>query len=198
MRIYDISREIFSGTVYPGDTVPTARAVRRTAAGDLYNLTDICMCAHNATHVDAPFHFFGEGKTVDEIDLQKVVGYCFLTRFSGRMEADGARKILSDAVAAGGKEAARRILVAGDVTVTAEAAAVFSKAEIDLVGVESQSVGEQNAPMEVHKILLEKEVVLLEGLRLTEVPTGCYLLSAAPLYFAGIDGAPCRALLIEM
>ena len=51
--------------------------------------------------------------------------------------------------------------------------------------------------MEVHKILLGADVVLLEGIRLAEVPEGVYLLSAAPLALAGADGAPCRAILAE-
>jgi len=40
--------------------------------------------------------------------------------------------------------------------------------------------------------------VLLEGIRLAEVEEGTYLLSAAPLNLGGGDGAPCRAVLIEV
>ncbi len=53
MTIYDISQEIFTSVVYPGDTAPAMEAVRRTARGDLYNLTNFSMCAHNGTHIDA-------------------------------------------------------------------------------------------------------------------------------------------------
>jgi arylformamidase len=93
--------------------------------------------------------------------------------------------------------AAERILIAGKATVTAEAARVFAAAGIKLIGNESQTVGPENAPKEVHLILLGAEVVLLEGIVLTDIPEGRYFLSAAPLSLGGCDGAPCRAYLIK-
>jgi arylformamidase len=50
--------------------------------------------------------------------------------------------------------------------------------------------------MAVHCILLTANVVLLEGIRLTAVKEGIYLLNAAPLNLSGADGSPCRAILI--
>jgi arylformamidase len=50
--------------------------------------------------------------------------------------------------------------------------------------------------MAVHLVLLGAGVILLEGIRLGEVPEGVYFLNAAPLNLAGADGSPCRALLI--
>ncbi len=198
MKIYDISQELFTCVVYPGDTAPAMQAVCRTARGDLYNLTDISLCAHNGTHVDAPFHFFDDGKTVDQIPLRKTVGACFVAAWQGRLGAAEAECILHAAEAASETDARQRILLkGGELVVTAEAAMVFADAGIDLIGVESQSVGEPTGPMEVHKILLSREVVLLEGIRLGEVPVGEYLLSAAPINLGGADGAPCRAILIR-
>ena len=78
-----------------------------------------------------------------------------------------------------------------------EAAEVFANAKILLLGVESQSVGPENAPMAVHKMLLSAEVALLEGIRLADVAEGVYFLSAAPLNLSGADGSPCRAILID-
>ena len=65
-----------------------------------------------------------------------------------------------------------------------------------LLGNESQTVGPEDAPMEVHLILLGANVVLLEGIRLAEVSEGVYFLNAAPLNLSGADGSPCRAVLI--
>ena len=81
--------------------------------------------------------------------------------------------------------------------VTLEAAKVFAASKMLLLGNESQSVGPENAPMAVHLALLGSGVVLLEGIRLAEVPQGVYLLNAAPLNLSGADGSPCRAILIE-
>lgn len=190
MKIYDISQEVFSCSVYPGDPKPEKQMLCSTAAGDVYNLTAFSMCAHNGTHIDAPFHFLPEGKTVERLPLDVFVGDCFVARHQGDVTAEDARNIL---VKAAGAE---RILIAGDVTVTEEAAQVFARSGIKLLGNEGQSVGPADAPMAVHKILLSREIVLLEGILLSDVPEGRYFLSAAPLNLAGADGAPCRAYLI--
>ena len=190
MKIYDISQEVFSCSVYPGDPKPEKQMLCSTAAGDVYNLTAFSMCAHNGTHIDAPFHFLPEGKTVERLPLDVFVGDCFVARYQGDVTAEDARTIL---VKAAGAE---RILIAGDVTVTEEAAQVFARSGIKLLGNEGQSVGPADAPMAVHKILLSREIVLLEGILLSDVPEGRYFLSAAPLNLAGADGAPCRAYLI--
>ena len=190
MKIYDISQEVFSCSVYPGDPRPEKQMLCSTDAGDVYNLTAFSMCAHNGTHIDAPFHFLPEGKTVERLPLDVFVGDCFVARHQGDVTAEDARTIL---VKAAGAE---RILIAGDVTVTEEAAQVFVRSGIKLLGNEGQSVGPADAPMAVHKILLSRGIVLLEGILLSDVPEGRYFLSAAPLNLAGADGAPCRAYLI--
>ena len=190
MKIYDISQEVFSCNVYPGDPAPERKTLCSTAAGDLYNLTAFSMCAHNGTHIDAPFHFLGDGKTVDRMDLSIFVGDCFVARHDGDVTAVDAETIMVSA------KGAERILIGGNVTVTAEAAEVFATHRIKLIGNEGQSVGPENAPMQVHKILLRQKIALLEGIVLTGVPEGRYFLSAAPLNLAGADGAPCRAYLI--
>ena len=191
MKLYDISQEVFSCAVYPGDPKPEKQTLCATKAGDLYNLTAFSMCAHNGTHVDAPFHFLGDGKTVDQMDLEAFVGECYVTRHQGDVTGADAHTILEKAAGA------ERILIAGDATVTAEAARVFAERALRLLGNEGQTVGPETAPMEVHKILLGKGIVLLEGIVLKNVPEGRYFLNAAPLNLAEADGAPCRAYLIE-
>ena len=190
-KIYDISQEVFSCAVYPGDPRPEKQLICSTGEGDLYNLTTFSMCAHNGTHIDAPFHFLHNGKTVDRMDLSVFVGACFVARHRGNVTAADAEEILRKAAGA------QRILIAGKVTVTAEAAEVFAAGGIKLLGNEGQTVGPEDAPMQVHLILLGKEVALLEGIVLTGIPEGRYFLSAAPLDLGGTEGAPCRAYLMD-
>ncbi len=197
MKIYDISQELFSCVVFPGDPAPVRQTLSSMEEGALYNLTALSLCAHNGTHIDAPYHFIKDGKTVDEVPLSKTVGWAYVTQEEGMLSAKDAHRILSDAQKAH-PEAAKRILVGGKVTVTEEAARVFADFGVDLLGNESQTIGPEDAPMQVHLILLSREVVLLEGIRLGGVPTGVYLLSAAPISLAGSDGAPCRAILISL
>ena len=196
MKIYDISQELFDCVVFPGDPAPVREKLSSMEEGALYNLTALSMCAHNGTHIDAPYHFIKDGKTVEELPLSKMVGWAYVTQENGLLSAEDARRILEDAATAH-PEAAKRILLGGKVTVTEEAAHIFAEAEIDLLGNESQTVGPEDAPMQVHLTLLGREVVLLEGIRLGDVPTGVYLLSAAPISLAGSDGAPCRAILLS-
>ena len=191
MTIYDISQEVFSCAVYPGDPVPERQILSSTAAGDLYNLTAFSMCAHNGTHIDAPFHFLEDGKAVEQLPLDVFVGDCYVARHEGDVTAEAARAIVGKA---GGAE---RLLIAGNATVTADAAEVLADTGLRLLGNEGQTIGPENAPMQVHLILLRRGIALLEGIVLSNVPEGRYFLSAAPLNLAGADGAPCRAFLIR-
>ncbi len=194
MKIYDISQPLFGCEVYPGDKAPTKSLDKSIAKGDKYNLTNYLACAHNGTHIDAPFHFIDDGDTVDKIPLEKTVGECYVTFQEQDITAKVAESILVKARAVG---AGKRILIKGKGVVTEEGARVFSKAGIYLIGVEAQSVGNVTAPMAVHKILLKEKIVLLEGLNLSAINEGEYFLSAPPINLNGADGAPTRAILIE-
>ena len=190
MKIYDISQEVFSCGVYPGDPKPEKQTLCAISDGELYNLTAFSMCAHNGTHIDAPFHFLPGGKTVEQLPLEPFVGDCFVARCQGDLTASDAEAVLEKA------GDAERLLIAGPATVTAEAASVFASGSLRLLGCEGQTVGPEEAPMEVHLTLLRRGIALLEGIVLDGVPEGRYFLSAAPLNLAGADGAPCRAYLI--
>lgn len=196
MKIYDISQEVFGCNVFPGDPSPERIIKLKISDGDICNLTEIKMCAHNGTHVDAPFHFINEGKTIDQVDMDRFIGYAYVAEHVGDVSVDDAERFIAEAKALDPKSA-ERILVKGAATVTAEAAKVFAREGIKLFGNESQTVGPEDAPKEVHMIMLGAEIVLLEGIVLSDVPEGVYLLNAAPINLGGADGAPCRAVLIQ-
>ena len=197
MKIYDISQEVFGCQVFPGDPVPEKKTVSSIEEGALYNLTTFSMCAHNGTHVDAPFHFIKDGKTVDEICLETFVGMAYVAEHHGIITCNDAAEIIEKAKKQS-PEATKRILIKGDVEVSLEAAKVFASSDILLLGNEPQTVGPQEAPMAVHLALLGANIILLEGIRLEEVSEGVYFLNAAPLNLSGADGSPCRAVLIDL
>ena len=197
MKIYDISQEVFSCEVYPGDPVPEKTVLKSMETGEVYNLTALNMCVHNGTHIDAPFHFIKNGKTVDEICLEAFVGMAYVAEYHGVVTYNDAIEIIQKAKKHS-PDAAKRILIKGDVEVSLEAAKVFTASGVLLLGNEPQTIGPSNAPMAVHLALLGAEVILLEGIRLGEVPEGIYFLNAAPLNLSGADGSPCRAILIEI
>ncbi len=195
MKIYDISQELFSCVVFPIDIPPERLVQKSIESGSLYNLTALKMSAHSGTHVDAPYHFYKDGKTIDQIDLNKFIGKCYVTFADGEVSGELAEQIIEKARSID-KEAAKRILIGGKACVTFDAAQVFVQEKIDLVGNESQTIGPEDRPAKVHFELLKAEVVLLEGIRLTGIPEGVYFLNAAPINLGGSDGAPCRAILI--
>ena len=196
MKIYDISQEVFSSKVYPGDPAPKKTLLKSMENGELYNLTTFTMCAHNGTHIDAPRHFIKDGKAVDELRFDAFVGKAFVAEYHGIITKTDAVEIIKKATLCD-IESAKRILIKGDAEVSLEAAKVFASSGVLLLGNESQTIGPENEPMAVHLALLSADVVLLEGIRLQEVSEGSYFLSALPLNLSGADGAPCRAFLIE-
>ena len=196
MKIYDISQEVFSCQVYPDDPIPEKKVIKSMENGEMYNLSAFNMCAHNGTHIDAPFHFIKDGKTVNEICLESFVGMAYVAEHHGVVTGKDAADIVKKAKKQD-PESAKRVLLKGDVEVSLEAAKVFASSDILLLGNESQTVGPQNAPMAVHLALLGADVILLEGICLSEVPEGAYFLNAAPLNLSGADGSPCRAVLID-
>lgn len=190
MKLYDITQELFTSAVYPGDMPPTFQRQMKIEEGDPCNLTVLSMCTHNGTHVDAPCHFYDGAKTIEELDLNKCIGYCTVIDLTGHTKPEDLAQIL--------RTCEKRLLLKGGVDITLEMAQLFNEYGLELVGVESQSVGPIDAPREVHLELLGKEVVVLEGIRLEQVPEGRYLLFAAPIKLGGSDGAPCRAVLVEI
>lgn len=194
MKIIDISQEVFSCNVYLGDPYPVSERLVSMDKGELYNMSSLSMCVHNGTHIDAPFHFINDGKTVDQIPLDYFVGDCYVARHEGDVSRKDALRIMDEARALNVND---RILIAGNITVTEEAALVFVENKIKLIGNEGQTIGPIDSPMAVHNIILGENIIILEGIVLTNVKQGKYFLSAAPLNLAKLDGSPCRAYLID-
>lgn len=177
--LYDITRELFSAQTYPGDTKPAYRRVCDLATGGECTLSDVTMCAHNGTHMDAPSHFIEGGKTIEQIDLSRCVGRCAVRAFVGEVRPADLAGI-----------SAERLLLKGNCSLAADGAA-FAAEKFLLVGTEMLSVGDA----QVHTLLLRAETAVLEGLDLSAVPEGEYELIALPVKWGGLDGAPVRAVL---
>ena len=170
MKIYDISRELFSAPVYPGDPSPSFERLRRMELGDSFNLSGFYTGCHSGTHVDAPLHFLEDGAPIDETGLD--------------IEALRLRK-------------GERVLFSGGAFVSLSAAYVLADAEVALVGTDQQSIapmGDEEAP---HRELLRHEIALLEGLCLDGIPEGMYTLCAFPLKLRGLEASPVRAVLLQ-
>ncbi|MBE6576579.1 MAG: cyclase [Ruminococcaceae bacterium] len=177
--IYDITQELFSGGVWPGDFAPEYERTRSFDKGDTSTVSIFKMSAHNATHIDAPIHRIKGGKGIDEIALDACVGECEVISIN-----DKQRLIDTDA---------KRILIRDCKTIDVEVARLLVDKGVVFVGAEGLGIGDRPT----HNVLLSAEVVILEGAVLSHVPEGKYFLSALPIKLGGFDGAPCRAILIS-
>lgn len=197
MKYYDITQELFTSNVYPGDKAPAYRRISDMADGKVCNITELEMNAHNGTHIDAPRHFIRDGITIDEIPLDTLIGECEVVTFDHPVEREDLEKLNPE------ERGVKRLLCRGKCWLTMSAAKYLTEESaglpnhgVLLVGVETQSIAPEEAPMAVHVELLSHGLIALEGLVLDDVPDGTYTLFAAPLKLGGSDGAPCRAVLM--
>lgn len=191
MRIIDISRELFSAPTYPGDPVPKRDIVRRISAGDAYNLSGFYTGCHQATHVDAPLHFFEDGKSIDQMDLSAFMGRCTVVEAKGIITGADMDRILPDCE--------KMILFKGngEAFFSESAAFAVSEAGIRLVGTDAPSIETGDDTFPAHKQLLGAEIVILEGVDLSAAEPGNYDLIALPLCIGGAEASPVRAILLS-
>lgn len=189
MKIIDITRELFSAPVYPGDPRPELEPVYRIEDGKVCNMSVLHACLHNGTHMDAPLHFCADGKDMASVALEDIIGECSVIPWEGELYGADVEKMLPSL--------RPRVLFKGNVQISQSAAFVLSDSQITLVGVEAQTIEPENGDFTVHRQLLGNNVTILEGIDLSKVEEGTYFLFVAPLKIEGADGSPVRAILLE-
>lgn len=191
MKLIDISRELFSAPVYPGDPTPRRELLRRIGMGDEYNLSGFYTGCHSATHVDAPSHFIEDGETVEQLELGRFAGRCTVVEARGILTGADMDRMLS---------ACEKMVLFkgnGEAFLSASAAFALAQAGVTLVGTDAPSVETGEGGFPVHRELLGARVVILEGLDLSAARPGTYRLTAFPLFLAGAEASPVRAVLAE-
>lgn len=165
--------------------------------------TRIHMDAHTGTHIDAPLHMLQDGKTIETIKLKQLVGDC---RVIDLTEVTGAitRQDLEPHEPKHGEFLFLKTKNSWDeefnfefIYVAADAAAYLAEIGISGVGIDGLGIERSQPNHETHQALLSKDIVIIEGLRLKNVPAGTYFMVAAPLKLTGIDAAPARVMLFE-
>lgn len=189
MKIIDITRELFSAPVYPGDPRPELETIKTTENGDNSNLSVLHACLHNGTHIDAPLHFCADGKDAASVSLDDCMGECSVVEWDGYLTGADVENMLPSL--------RPRVLFKGNVQITPSAAFALSDSQVTLLGVESQTIEPDGGNGAVHRQLLGENVIALEGIDLSRVTPGVYFLFVAPLKIAGAEGTPVRAVLLE-
>ena len=205
MLLYDVTRPLSSALpVYPGDPVVELTPIAQCAWGDGANVTRMVLSSHTGTHIDAPRHFFDTGTTVDNLDLQVLIGLArvidvpcvsHITVEDLRVhELQGVTRVLFKT--SNGLLWDRPGFQTAYQALTPAAAEWLVSCGARLVGVDYLSVDAYEAEdFPVHRALLRAGVVIVEGLDLRAVPPGNYELYALPLLLLDGDGAPARVLL---
>jgi kynurenine formamidase len=207
MTLIDLSHPLIDGQpCYPGDPPPEIKPFNLLAEAG-FNTTRLSMGTHQGTHLDAPFHFFRDGMTVDRIPLETLYGPAELADLApgGRLGQGAAisRQML-EAHGQSFYEGARVIYRTGwdqhfgreefyqsFPSLTPDAARWMVDQGIRLAGMDTPSPAEDYE--EVHQILLGAGVIIVEALaNLGSLPQR-FTLAAFPLRFEGRDGSPVRA-----
>ena len=210
-KIHDITVAISAETpIYKTDPGVEFGQHRAIANGDSANVSKISLGVHTATHVDAPNHFIDGGKRVHELDPNKLVGPCRVVEVPDDVVAIEPEHVGDIAYVS-------RILFktrnssfwatpelgfrTDYAYLTPKTARVLVDNGIVLVAIDYLSIEKSGSPGHpVHITLLEKEVVILEGVDLRGVPAGDYELICSPLKYDGAtgDGSPARTFLREI
>ena len=205
MRIHDITVALSPDLPsYPGDPPVTVDPWHRIANGDDANVSRITLGTHAGTHIDPPRHFNDAGITVDEIPLDLLMGKAQV------VEITGVKEIGPEELEKAGAKGAERLLIKTDnsrfwgdkdfheefAALTEEGAHYLHKHKVKLVAVDYLSVERMGGNGEVHRILLNGGIPVIEGVDLTGIVPGEYQLICLPMKLKDGDGAPVRALLV--
>jgi arylformamidase len=201
----DVTMSIRNGMVHwPGDLEVEIARTSSIEKGDDANVTALHMSAHTATHVDAPLHFISGGSDVTAFDLDTLIGLAkvFFIRDTERITLDEIRKLkISEGdrvifkTRNSEKDWAMLPFQKNYIYLETDAAQFLCDKGIISVGVDYLSVAGKENSSEVHKLLLEKEIIIIEGLMLDGVEEGDYEMICLPLKIENADGAPARVII---
>jgi arylformamidase len=206
-RIYDISVPIRSGgLVYPGNPEIDIELQQAVARGAGANVSNVRFGSHTGTHADAAKHFFDDGQTVDKIPLDRLIGPALLLKFPDEVRAIGQAELRArdlrghKRLLLGTRNSAllsRKDFVPDYTFLAPDGAQYLVDQGVELVGIDYLSIEQfHSGHHRTHRTLLERSVVIVEGLDFSVPEPGEYQLICLPLRIEGCDGAPARAVLI--
>ncbi len=201
--LYDITPPITQClAVWPGDTPPSREVLCDMRRGATITLSTLHATVHLGAHADAPNHYGRDAPAIDERSLDYYLGPCQVIR----VPAARGRRLQPEELTVPVR--APRVLFATgtfpDPERFNEDFAALSPALVDalhaqgvlLIGVDTPSVDLfESKDLPAHQAFLERDMAILEGLVLNQVPDGLYELIALPLRLVGFDASPVRAVL---
>lgn len=205
MRVYDISMLVHEGmTVYKNkaEKKPKVEVVQDFKKSSAYE-SRITMDLHTGTHIDAPLHMLEGGATIETIGLEKLIVPCRVVDLCHVRECIRQADLVSLEIQAGEflvfktQNSFEEAFNPEFIYLEKGAAQFLKDCGVAGVGIDALGIERNQKTHATHRTLMNAEIVIIEGLRLKEVPPGAYLLVALPLKLTGVEAAPARAILVE-
>lgn len=205
MKFYDISMPIKVGMpVYKNldNRQPHLIPVKELET-DKVVIHKILLDLHTGTHVDAPSHYFESGKSIDKLSMTQQISSCRvvdLTKVPDVITVADLEKLhieKGEFLLLKTKNSFREDFKDDFVYLGEAAAAYLVERQIKGVGIDGLTIERDQPEHPTHKLLLEKEIMIIEGLRLADILPGSYKIVALPINIVGAEAAPCRVLLVE-
>jgi kynurenine formamidase len=186
----------------------------KTIKADGWNATTLSLYSHAGTHMDAPLHFDVNENGIDKYPVERFFTPCFVVDLNGikpgtEIAPDDLGDIKNELKPGEGllfrtgwsqyvgKEQYRK----GIPGISKELALWCAKNGVATIAVEPPSVADVTDIAQltaIHQILLEADIVIVEGLtNLEKVTKSKVQLVVLPLKIKNGDGSPCRAIAIE-
>lgn len=202
--LYDISMTVHEGMpVYnnKAEKKPVISVRQDFSKAKTYE-SNLSLDLHTGTHLDAPLHIFPDGARIESIPLERLFMPCRLldfTHLKEKITEDDLRNkgiVPGDFILLKTKNSWAEEFDPEFVYLEQSGAAYLAKQKIKGVGIDALGIERGQPDHETHKLLFQADIVILEGLRLKEVPEGSYTLYALPLKLRGVEAAPVRAVLL--
>ncbi|MMZ47616.1 Kynurenine formamidase [compost metagenome] len=204
-ELYDISMPIHSGMVTyknKSEKQPAIRVVQNFTQASAYE-SRIDMDMHTGTHVDSPLHMLPDGGTMETIPIQRLVGSCRVldvTAVEDKITKDDLERFApqkDEFLLLKTRNSLTDDFGSGFVFLAADGAEYLAAAGVRGVGIDAPGIERDQSGHPTHKALFEASSIIVEGLRLGDVPEGAYFMVIAPIKVLETEAAPARALLFS-
>ncbi len=205
MKIYDISMTVSPGIITYNNNADKKPVFENSANFDhaSHYETNVSYNLHTGTHIDAPLHMIEGGATMESYDISRFVTDCRvldLTGVSGMIHKEDLEPFKpqkGEFLLFKTKNSFEEIFNTGFVSLAEDGAVYLKDIGIDGAGIDALGIERGQPDHMTHKTLLGNNIIILEGLRLKEVPEGSYQLIALPVKLAMVEASPTRAILIS-
>lgn len=204
MKIYDVSMTISEDVqVYKNIEGKKPKFINYSnfKTSSAYE-TNVLMNLHTGTHMDFPLHMIENGQTSDSLDLKRLIRHVKVFDLTDVKEVIQREDLLhfdikeNDFVLFKTKNSFEDTFNFKFVYVSESAAAYLAERKIKGVGVDALGVERDQKGHPTHHILMDHDVIIIEGLRLGEVPEGDYMMYALPIKMKGVEALLLSVILV--